>query len=95
MSDLEKEFPLHPMKEFTGNRHLKLGGRRFIVKFRRGQAMSVRERVLENEGEPWEAFAEKSRWHHSKPLGGPNTLYRRVIRMVRKRDGILNNGKDD
>lgn len=63
-------------------KHVELDGRKFTVGFfdlEMEQPSSVKERVLHEPGRPWQCYADKPRWHHSRPLGGSKTLPRRVI----------------
>jgi len=71
--------------------HVTVEDRKFIVRFdQRGNPQSIKERVVYEKGRPWEALQDKPYWHHSRGLGGPQTLPQRIIAAARIKAHIPN-----
>lgn len=80
-----------PMSNEATVVHVKLEGRRFVVRFGpEGEPRSIKVLKVASPGRPWEALYASPYWHHSAPLGGPRTIPSRVVKAARMKAHIPN-----
>ena len=66
--------------------HVKVDDRKFVVRFdQHGDPTSIKQIKVSSPGRPWEALYAAPYWHHSAPLGGPNTMPSRVVAAAREK----------
>ncbi len=64
--------------------------RKFIVALdEEGRPLSIKERALYSKGTLYEGWCNKPLWHHSSPLGGAESLPRRVLKSASVPDKLL------